>query len=44
MVNGFADRVILGESLDVLESFFVNGFPSERDVLLGEARKDGRPI
>jgi len=44
MVDWFADAVVLGESLDVLERFFVNGFPSEGNILLGEAGEDSGPI
>ena len=44
MVDWFADGVVLGKSLDVLKRFFVDGFPFEGNILLGEAGEDGGPI
>jgi hypothetical protein len=44
MINWLANGMILGEPLDVLKGFCMDGLPFEKNILLGETGDDGRSI
>ena len=44
IVYRLADWRVLGEKLDVIQSFLMTGFPFEFNALFREVREDGGPV